>query len=193
MNLRLIFPELVLGDQFLQGCEPNIKNEIEHGRSMSDLMNNFLIFQIDDQHFALTLLDVERVVRAVEVTPLPSSERYILGVVDVQGSVLMVVNTRKVLGTPEKELELSDQFIILKTPLNRIVLVADSVIGIAPLAAQDLAPRKRYGDETGYIDFAARFEDSIVLVINPDKLIAQWERSTTSVAASASDKNELEL
>ncbi len=193
MNLRLIFPELVLGDQFLQGCEPNIKNEIEHGRSMSDLMNNFLIFQIDDQHFALTLLDVERVVRAVEVTPLPSSERYILGVVDVQGSVLMVVNTRKVLGTPEKELELSDQFIILKTSLNRFVLVADSVIGVARLAAQDLALQNRYGDETGYIDFAARFEDFIVLVINPDKLIAQRKLSGISVAAPASRQKEFEL
>ncbi len=93
----------------------------------------------------------------------------------------------------EKELELSDQFIILKTALNRMVLVADSVIGLAPLAAQDLAPRKRYVDETGYINFAARFEDSIVLVINPDKLIVQRELSSTSVAASAPDKNELEL
>lgn len=156
-------------------------------------MNNFLIFQIDDQRFALTLSDVERVVRAVEVTPLPLSERYILGLVDVQGPVLMVINSRKVLGIPEKEVELSDQFIILKTSLNRVILVADSVIGVVTLAVQDLPPEKRYLKENNYIDFAARFDDSIVLVINLDKLIAQCGLFKTSVPASALDKNEFEL
>jgi purine-binding chemotaxis protein CheW len=157
---------------------------------MSNPMNNFLIFQIDDQRFALTLSDVERVVRAVEVTPLPSAERYILGLVDVQGPVLMVVNSRKVLGIPEKEVELSDQFIIVKTSLNRVILVADSVIGVVPLAVQDLPSEKRYLEENNYIDFAARFDDSIVLVINLDKLIAQCGPSKTAVPALALDKNK---
>jgi purine-binding chemotaxis protein CheW len=159
---------------------------------MSNPMNNFLIFQIDDQRFALTLSDVERVVRAVEVTPLPLSERYILGLVDVQGPVLMVVNSRKVLGIPEKEVELSDQFIILKTSLNRVILVADSVIGVVPLAVQDLPSEKRYLEENNYIDFAARYDDSIVLVINLDKLIAQCGLAKTSVPALALDKNKFQ-
>ncbi len=47
-----------------------------------------MVFKLDDQPYALPLAVVERIVRAVEVTPLPDAPRIMLGVVDVEDEAL---------------------------------------------------------------------------------------------------------
>jgi len=139
-------------------------------------MNHFLLFQIDDQNFAINLTDIERVVRAVEITPVPSCDKYILGIVDVQGDVIQAVNTRKLLGTPERETELSDQFIIVKVSGKRAILVVDSVLGVSDLPVQSISIEKHHAQSAAYIDSAARFGDFLVLVINLEKLVSLIEQ-----------------
>ena len=55
---------------------------------------SWVLFTVDDQIYALDLVEVERMVRAVAVTPLPEVPAYVAGVVDVQGRVLPVVDLR---------------------------------------------------------------------------------------------------
>jgi len=101
---------------------------------METFSNHFVIFKVDDQDYALSLLNVERVVRAVQITRLPSNDKYVLGVVDVQGEVVQVLNTRRILDSPDKEIDLSDQFVISKSANRKLILVADSVPGVYELS-----------------------------------------------------------
>ena len=143
---------------------------------METSMNHFLLFQIDDQNFAINLNDIERVVRAVEVTQVPSCDKYILGIVDVQGDVIQAINTRKLLGLLERETELSDQFIIVKVSGKTAILVVDSVLGVSDLPLQSISVEKNHSKPAAFIDSAARFRDSLVLLINLEKLVSLIEQ-----------------
>src|SRR5687767_1730159 len=79
-------------------------------------MQHLVIFILDDQRYALPLSAVERVVRAVEVTPVPQGPKGIVGVINVEGEVVPVVNTRRKFGLPERGIETSDQFVIAHRP-----------------------------------------------------------------------------
>jgi purine-binding chemotaxis protein CheW len=48
---------------------------------------------------------VERIVRVVEVTPLPKAPEIVLGVVNVQGQIIPVINIRKRFSTGLKSHE----------------------------------------------------------------------------------------
>src|SRR3712207_6774571 len=102
-------------------------------------MNNsrrYVVFTLDEHGYALPLSFVERIVRAVEVTPLPKAPEIVLGVINVQGRVIPVVNIRKRFRLPEREIELSDQFIIARTAKRTIALVVDAVGGVAETLGQ---------------------------------------------------------
>ena len=58
---------------------------------MSDIAQ-LVVFRLDERRYALPLAVVERVVRAVDVTPLPKAPPMVLGVIDVHGRVLPVLN-----------------------------------------------------------------------------------------------------
>ncbi len=106
--------------------------------------NRLVVFTLDEQRYALYLPVVERVVNAVEVTPLPKVPDIVLGVINVQGKVIPVVNIRRRFGLPEREIELSYQFIIANTSKQMVVLVADTVSGVIEPAGGKLIFSARY-------------------------------------------------
>jgi purine-binding chemotaxis protein CheW len=77
--------------------------------------DQYVVFTLDEQRYALYLHAVVRVVRIVEITPLPQTPEVIRGVVNVQGQVIPVVDIRKRFQLPEREPELGDQLIIANT------------------------------------------------------------------------------
>jgi purine-binding chemotaxis protein CheW len=86
-----------------------------------------VVFRLDLQRYALELEVVERVIRAVEVTPLPSAPEIVLGVIDMEGRVLPVLNLRRRFNLPEREIHPDDQFLVARTSRRLVALFVDAV------------------------------------------------------------------
>ena len=54
-----------------------------------------VLFTLDEQRYALALPSVDRVVRVVDVTPLPKAPAIVLGVVNIHGDIVPVYDLRK--------------------------------------------------------------------------------------------------
>jgi len=78
-------------------------------------MAQLVVFTLDDRRYGLALSAVERAVRMVDVTPLPQAPQIVLGVVNVQGRVVPVVNLRRRFRLPERDFALADQLLIART------------------------------------------------------------------------------
>jgi len=85
--------------------------------------------------FALKLTDVEKVVRAVEITPLTNAGPGVLGVVAVVGETLPVMELRSKFGLVPRAVRASDHFVIVRTVRGRKALLVD-----APIEVIDAAP-----------------------------------------------------
>src|SRR5262245_19082426 len=90
----------------------------------------FLGFYLDAQQYALPLACVQRVVRMVEILPLPHAPADILGVINVAGRVLPVVHLRRWLQHPPRESDPDDQLIIAAAAQAVLVLPVDTVTGV---------------------------------------------------------------
>ena len=95
----------------------------------------WVLFSLDGQTYALRIWEVERIVRAVEVRPLPESPAHILGVVNIQGRVLPVVDLRARFGKPSRDISLDDHFIVTwATGSSAVVLPVDAALGSQQIA-----------------------------------------------------------
>lgn len=88
-------------------------------------LTQLVVFRLDDQRYAMSLVAVERIVRAVEVTALPEAPAIVLGVIDLAGHVLPVLNIRRRFRLPEREISPADQFLIARTARRGVALVVD--------------------------------------------------------------------
>lgn len=155
---------------------------------MSDLrrteQNQILVFTLDEPRYALNLAAVERVVRAVEITPLPKAPEIVLGVINVQGQIVPVVDVRKRLHLPAREMHLDDQFIIARTSRRLVALVVDSVVGIRALADQEMVSAQQALPCAEYIHGVAKLADNLVLICDLDQFLSLLEERMLAEASS---------
>jgi purine-binding chemotaxis protein CheW len=123
-----------------------------------------VVLTLDEQRYALPLSAVERVVRTVEVTPLPNAPDIIAGVVNVQGQIIPVADIRKRFRLPAREITLSDQLIIAHTSRRPVTLVVDAVIGVVECAEQDITAAEAIVPGTEYVKGVAKLKDGMILI-----------------------------
>lgn len=94
---------------------------------MNGDMKRFLEFQLGKESYAVELLKVKEVITLPELTPIPKSPAYVLGLMNLRGLVLTVVDLRKKLNiSPEKDI--SQNAVIIFDLGDRMVgVVVDSI------------------------------------------------------------------
>ena len=145
---------------------------------------------LDDQRYALRLSTVERVIRAIEITPLPKAPEIVLGIVNIGGRIIPVINVRKRFRLPEKEIELGDHLILGQTGRRPVALVVDEVSSVVErpeaevIAAQEILPG------LAYVQGIAKLEDGMILIHDLDKFLSLEEEAALDKAlASAQNLN----
>lgn len=86
-----------------------------------------LCFYLDQKRFALALGVVEKVIRAVTITPISDAGPIFYGVIDLYGELVPVINLRKRFGLASKPISIDDRFIIAYSGNRKIVLVVDAI------------------------------------------------------------------
>lgn len=102
---------------------------------MPEPANNqpLVLFRLDDQRYTMFLDAVERVVRAVAVTPVPEAPAFLLGLMNMAGQLLSVVSLRACLGLPDHPIRPEDQFVLARTSRLTMALAVDEVQGLSAL------------------------------------------------------------
>ena len=134
-----------------------------------------MVFTLDEQQYALRLDAVERVVRAAAITPLPKAPEIILGILDVRGEVVPVIDVRKRFRMPAREIRPADQFIIAETRSIKVALLVDSTQGVVEEGGGGLVARDDFVPGMEYVSGVARTEDGLVLIHDLDRFLSLEE------------------
>jgi purine-binding chemotaxis protein CheW len=157
----------------------------ENQRSPRDFI---VVFTLDEPRYALYLSAVERVVRAVEITPLPKAPEIVSGVINAQGRVLPVLDIRKRFRLPAREMKPDDRFIIARTSRRHVALAVDSVVGVHELTERELVNAKQALPFAQYLKGVAKVEDNLVLIHDLDQFLSLDEEGVLVTALAKGAK-----
>lgn len=136
---------------------------------------HLVVFGLDGQRYALALDAVERIIRAVEVTPLPGAPAMVLGVIDMEGSILPVFNLRRRFLLPEREIGLDDQILIARATMRRVALVIDEAKGVVEHAVTEITGSASILPSLDLIQGVVQLEDGLVLIHDLEKFLSLEE------------------
>ncbi|MBI9067833.1 MAG: purine-binding chemotaxis protein CheW [Salinivirgaceae bacterium] len=155
---------------------------------MEELIKYF-VFYLDSQMFAILLHRIETIVLMVEIDPLPKVPEYILGAINYHGDIIPVVNLRKLFALPDKQVELSDHLIIVKTPKQTIALWVDALGKIIERGLTDISKSTKFFYKTDSVSSVTKLDDKIVLIQDLDKLLSENEITLLQHAINQHKKN----
>ncbi|MHB0970455.1 MAG: chemotaxis protein CheW [Thermoanaerobaculia bacterium] len=139
--------------------------------------NRLVVFTLGDWRYGLPLFAVDRIVRVVDVTSLPKAPDIVLGVVNVRGRVIPVINVRRRFRLPEREIALSDQMLIARTTRRPVALMVDAVTGVLHYSEQEAVAAEDVLPELQYVDGLVKLDDGLILIHNLDTFLSLEEEA----------------
>ncbi|MBI4495178.1 MAG: chemotaxis protein CheW [Chloroflexi bacterium] len=127
-----------------------------------------LIGRIGDRPFAVPVLAVERILPMAAVATLPEARPGVMGVLNLSGSVLPVVDARPRLGLPRPEFH-PDQRLLVVSAETRYLLWMDSVERIVSSPAQSF-DTVEVGTERMLVPFVVCLDGEVIPVLSPEAL-----------------------
>jgi purine-binding chemotaxis protein CheW len=97
---------------------------------LKDASDAAVVFALGEFRFALSMAVVERVVRAVEISPVPGCPPEMLGVINLHGRLVPVYDIRTRFGLTPQEVRVSDHLVIARTADRLVAVLVDAAVDV---------------------------------------------------------------
>lgn len=114
------------------------EDEFEEGQEHN--LRKIVAFELDDELYGVDIEDVTEIMEQVPVTPLPNVPDFILGLINLRGSIVPVIDLRILFHLNRKDLCLDSRIIIMKSNEIRVGIIADSMWELLRLPPEAFQP-----------------------------------------------------
>lgn len=145
----------------------------------NETANQYLTFLLHGEEYGIEILKVQEIKSWGPYTPLPKSPDFVLGVINLRGAIVPILDLRARLGLPPTEVTATTAIIIISVEHEQqrrtMGLVVDSVSEVNQLLPENIQQASdvnRSVDPDGYINAFGRVEDKLLILLNLDPIIA---------------------
>lgn len=141
-----------------------------------------VLLTVDGQTYALHLEAVERVLRMVEITPLPGAPDAVEGVINIHGEVVPIVSIRTRLGLTRCAVRASDSLVLAHARTRRLAIIAESVLGVVERPADAVVGTGDLARGVRHIEGVLKTSDGLVLIHDLDRFFSPEEEQSLDLA-----------
>jgi len=152
-----------------------------------------LVFRLDDRRYALSIAAVERVLRAVAITPLPDAPPIVAGAINVHGRVLPVFNVRRRFLLPDRPISPADWLLLARTSRQVVALPIDGSDGVLEWPQADIVPSTDIAPGLELFPGVVRLSDALVMIHDVDRFLSFDEAHALDAALHAAPANDAHL
>ena len=147
-------------------------------KSKEDELIRWVTFRLADEIYGINVMQVQEVLRMSEVAPVPGAPSYVLGIINLRGNVVTVLDTRMLFGLMTSEVTDNTRIMIVECDGIIIGLLVDSVAEVANILSSeiDAAPHVGSGESSRYILGVHSKDGDILILVDLDKLISEEDR-----------------
>lgn len=135
--------------------------------------NRWVTFRLADEIYGINVMQVQEVLRMTEIAPVPGAPGCVLGIINLRGNVVTVVDARELFGLPRNEN--TDQTRIMIVEINKLIvgLLVDSVAEVVNIQNSDIdsAPSIGNEDSSRYIQGVYSKSGEILILVDLNRLM----------------------
>lgn len=136
---------------------------------------SFLIFKLRDARYAVEAPSVCEIVPLPEIIPLEETPAYIVGIVNLRGQIVPVMDLNLRFGHPAQRFCLEDCVVFLERAGRAIGIIVNEVLNVRDLAPDARLPLPSYGTETQpdpqFLTGLANAGEQIVMLLHLENLL----------------------
>jgi purine-binding chemotaxis protein CheW len=140
--------------------------------------SQFLTFRLAEDIFAIDVIMAKEVLDFADVTKVPQTPDYMLGVINLRGSVVPVVDMRLKFGMPETDMTRDSCIIVVEVDVEgeavTVGALADSVQEVMDIEENQIEPPPRIGTKlnTEFIKGMGNLGEKFVIILDINKVFS---------------------
>jgi purine-binding chemotaxis protein CheW len=122
-------------------------------------------------------MQVQEVLRYTEVAPVPGSPIYVMGIINLRGNVVTVIDTRKKFGLESNEINDNARIVIIEAETQVIGILVDSVAEVVYLKSSeiDVAPNVGNDESAKFIQGVSNRDGELLILVDLNQLLSDEE------------------
>jgi len=148
--------------------------EYDYDDNMSvDPLTQWVTFMLDGEKYGINVMQVREVLRDIEIAPVPGAPDYVLGIINLRGNVVTVVDTRSRFGLSSSETNEESRIIIIENNSQTLGLLVDSIAEVADILQSqiEITPNVGNDDSSKYIQGVHSREGELLILVSVDKVL----------------------
>ncbi len=153
-------------------------NEVEVRKDQSnDEVLQWVTFQLEEETYGINVMQVREVLRYTEIAPVPGAPDYVLGIINLRGNVVTVIDTRSRFGLVEGEITDNTRIIVIESEHQVIGILVDSVAEVVYLRSSEIDTTPSVGtDESAkFIQGVSNRYGKLLILVDLNKLLTDEE------------------
>ncbi|MGD9124165.1 MAG: chemotaxis protein CheW [Desulfarculaceae bacterium] len=152
------------------------------GATLADrIAGKYLTFDLAEEVYGQDILRVREIIGMMDITPVPRTPEFVLGVINLRGKVIPVVDLRLKFGLPYKEPDDRTCVIVVEVQSGedtvQMGIVVDRVNEVADVKASEVEPTPSFGVslDTAFILGMAKVGEKVIILLDIDKVLTGSE------------------
>ncbi len=149
----------------------------EAAEKLNGELIQWVTFQLGDETYGINVMQVQEVLRVSEIAPVPGAPDYVIGIINLRGNVVTVVDTRSRFGLPYKEPDDLSRIVIIEASEHVIGILVDSVAEVVELRTDEIEAAPNVGNEESarYIQGVSSRNGKLLILVDLNKLLSDEE------------------
>ncbi|WP_045480615.1 chemotaxis protein CheW [Vibrio owensii] len=157
-----------------QAFEVEVKKD-----TSNDEVLQWVTFQLEEETYGINVMQVREVLRYTEIAPVPGAPDYVLGIINLRGNVVTVIDTRSRFGLLEGEVTDNTRIIVIESERQVIGILVDSVAEVVYLRSSEIDTTPSVGtDESAkFIQGVSNRDGKLLILVDLNKLLTddEWD------------------
>lgn len=146
-------------------------------KASEDPILQWVTFRLAGETYGVNVMQVQEVLRHSEIAPVPGAPPYVLGIINLRGNVVTVIDTRSRFGLTPGEITDNTRIVIIEADQHVIGILVDSVAEVVYLRQSEVETAPNVGNEESakFIQGVCHKNDELLILIELNKLLTERE------------------
>lgn len=147
-----------------------------------DPVLQWVTFRLDNETYGINVMQVQEVLKHSEIAPVPGAPNYVMGIINLRGNVVTVIDTRDRFGLSPGEVTDNTRVVIIEADEQVVGIMVDAVAEVVYLKQSEIetAPNVGNDDTAKFIQGVCHKNDELLILVELEKLLSDEEWSEIS-------------
>ena len=148
-------------------------------QTTDDPILQWVTFRLADETYGINVMQVQEVLRYTDIAPVPGAPSYVLGIINLRGNVVTVIDTRQRFGLPSTEVTENTRIVIIEVDGQVVGILVDAVAEVVYLRQSEMETTPNVGNEESakFIQGVCNKNGELLILVELDRMLGQEDFS----------------